>query len=78
MNESRKYQKEGYWNYQNIGVCYTDMLQDLADRCTSRNLPNYFNQQENILLNKDRDALDELAEFALARRSNLMHLRLTN
>ena len=78
MNENKKYREEGYWNSQNIGVCYTDMLQDLAERCTSRNLPNYFNQRENIMANKDRDALDELAEFALARRTNLMHLRLTN
>ena len=78
MNESKMYRQEGYWNYQNIGVCYTDMLQDLADRCSKRSLPNYFNHEENMLANKDRNALEELKGFALKRRSNLMHLRLTN
>ena len=78
MNENKKYQRKGYWSYQNIGVCYMDMLEDLAQKCSESFLPNYFNERENILANKKKEVLGELEEFALERRSQLVHLRLEN
>ncbi|XP_066936331.1 uncharacterized protein [Clytia hemisphaerica] len=76
INEEKFDEKENYWANQNIGQCYMDMLESLAEKCRAKHLPNYFNIQENILENKQTRVLNKLAKFCEERRLELLHIHM--
>lgn len=71
---NEKYTNPGYWHQSNFANCVVDMLQDLETALRGGSLPNYFNASENILANKDRSTLNELADFFRKERMIIMHL----
>lgn len=78
MNEDPKFQQTGYWRKENIGQCYLDMLEDLANCLELRYIRNYFNEKENILDGKNSYVLDALKREVLARHKKLQHVQLTD
>ena len=76
MNEEKYYEGEDYWANRNIGQCYMDMLESLEEKCRARQLPNYFNDEENILANKQTSVLNKLANFCKERRLELLHIKM--
>ena len=62
---------EEYWKRSNIGQCYMDFLLDFAQRLEEQELPNYFNNKENILIGKDPRVLNRLANKMRERRNQL-------
>lgn len=71
---NEKYTSPGYWHQSNFATCVVDMLQDLETALRGGSLPNYFNASENVLANKERSALNELADFFRKERMIIMHL----
>ena len=53
---------DGYWNEVNIDVCLVDTLDDLINSLHGGYLPNFFDESENVLSNKDQGILDGLAD----------------
>ena len=74
MNEKKKGANKSYWTQKNMDHCYMDALQDLERKSRKGKIPNYFNQNENILEGKDKKVLLELANFAKTRLDELTYL----
>ena len=62
-----------FWNESNIGTCYIELLEDLANRLDVGMLLNYFNIKENILKGKNQDMMRRLAARIRRRVQQLKH-----
>lgn len=74
MNEKKKGAGADYWKQGNMDKCYMDALKDLEQKCRRREILKYFDPKENVLAGKDKNILDELANFAKRRYDELANL----